>query len=213
MIKAVIFDLDGVVINAGIFHNIAERKLLSDIGIQMTFEEIRRYAGMAPEVWFKEVLEKNNKHADPIELTKKKYEMVYDMLKDNISVIPGALELIESLKKNKIKVAIASGSSKKYIDFILSRLNLDFDVVMSSEEVSKGKPNPELFLTISKRLKIKPENCSVIEDAYFGVIAAKRAGMKCIGFVNKNSGNQDLSEADLIIDDLNELTLDKIQSL
>lgn len=213
MIKAVIFDMDGVVVDTGFMHNITEQKLLADLGIHMTLEEIRKYAGTAPEVWFKMVLEKNNKHTDIKELVKKKYKMVYDMLNEGVPVIPGFLQLFELLRKNGLKIALASGSSKKFMNFIISKIKLDFDVVVSSEEVSKGKPDPELFLTTSEKLKIKPENCLVIEDAHLGVIAAKKARMKCIAFVNKNSGNQDLSGADLIVDNLNEITLDKIRNL
>lgn len=213
VIKAVIFDMDGVVVDTGLMHNLAEQKLLADLGIHMTLEEIRKYAGTAPEVWFKMVLEKNDKRANTKELAKKKYEMVYDMLDKSIPIIPGFLQLFELLKKNGIEVALASGSSKRFINFIVSKLGLGFDAVISSEEVSKGKPNPDLFLAVSKKLRIKPENCLVVEDAHLGVLAAKRAGMKCIAFINKNSGNQDLSKAALIVDNLNEITLDKIQNL
>ena len=102
MIKAVIFDMDGVVVDTGLAHNIAEKKVLNDIGIDITFEEIRRYAGVAANVWFKEVLKKHNKVADVKGLEKKKFEMAYKSLEKNMPFVPGVLELIESLKKNFI---------------------------------------------------------------------------------------------------------------
>jgi HAD superfamily hydrolase (TIGR01509 family) len=213
MIEAVIFDMDGVVVDTGIVHNTAEQKVLGAVGVHITIDEIRKYAGQPAEVWFKEVLRKNNKSADVDELVKKKHDIMYAMLKNEIPLIPGFLGLFESLKKNKIKVALASGSQRKFIDFILSRLNIRFDVVVSYEDVSSFKPDPGLFLAASKKLNVKPSNCLVIEDAYFGVIAAKKAGMRCVGLINKNSGKQDLSRADLIVNNLNELNLDKIQSL
>lgn len=212
MIKAVIFDMDGVVVDTGLIHNTAEKKVLDEIGIHMTFDEIQEYAGQAAEVWFKEVLKKNKKSANIEELVKKKFNMVYDILEDEIPVIPGFLDLFKSLKRNKIKVALASGSSKKFMNFIVSKLELKFDLVISSEEVSKGKPDPELFLMVSKKLKIEPEDCLVIEDANLGVIAAKRAKMKCIGFINKNSGNQDLSKADLIVKNLSDIGVNIIKN-
>jgi HAD superfamily hydrolase (TIGR01509 family) len=213
MIKAVIFDMDGVVVDTGLTHNLAEQRVLGDIGIRMTIDEIRKYAGQPAEAWFKEVLRKHNKSANVDELVKKKHDIMYAMLEDEIPVIPGFLGLFESLKKNRIKVALASGSQRRFIDFILSRLKIKFDVTISYEDISSFKPDPGLFLAASKKLRIEHSNCLVIEDAYFGVIAAKKAGMKCVGLINKNSGKQDLSEADLIIDDLNKLTFKKIQEL
>lgn len=121
--------------------------------------------------------------------------------------------MFQLLKKNKIKVALASGSQKRFIDFILSKLPIVFDVVVSYEDVFSSKPDPAIFLTASQKLKIEPRNCLVIEDAHNGVIAAKKAGMKCVGLINKNSGKQDLSEADLIIHKLNELNFNKLQEL
>lgn len=213
MMQAVIFDMDGVVVDTGVTHNIAEQSVLEGIGIHLTLDEIRRYAGQPAELWFKEVLRKNNKSANIDELVKKKHDTMYRMLEDGIPTIPGFLGLFESLKRNKIKTALASGSQKRFINFILSKLKVRFDAVVSYEDVLSSKPDPAIFLAASKKLKIEPSNCLVIEDAHHGVIAAKKAGMKCIGLINKNSGKQDLSEADLIIDDLNKLTFKKIQEL
>jgi HAD superfamily hydrolase (TIGR01509 family) len=213
MIEAVIFDMDGVVVDTGITHNTAEQRVLNEVGMQMTLEEIRQYAGQPAEVWFRKVLRKNNRSADIDELVKRKHDMMYKMLEDEIPIIPGFLELFKLLKKNKIKVALASGSQKRFIDFILSKLPIVFDAVVSYEDVFSSKPDPAIFLAASQKLKTEPSNCLVIEDAHNGVIAAKKAGMKCAGLINKNSGKQDLSEADLIIHKLNELNFNKLQEL
>jgi len=215
MIKAVIFDMDGVVVKTGSIHHVAEMKVLKDIGIDITLEEVEFYAGVAAEVYFKDILKKYKKTVNLKELIKKKYKIVYDILKDGVPVIPGALELIQSLKKNQIKIALASGSPREFVNFVVSKLNLKkvFDAVISLGEITNSKPNPEIFLLAAKRMNIDSKDCLVIEDAHLGVLAAKNAGMKCIGFINKDSGDQDLSKADLIVDDLNEITLDKIQNL
>ena len=84
---------------------------------------------------------------------------------------------------------------------------------MSGEEVKKGKPDPEIFLTTANKLNVPPSKCIVIEDAANGVLAAKSAGMKCIGLQNPGSGNQDLSKADLVINNFNELDLDSLEKL
>ena len=215
MIKAVIFDMDGVVVDTGLVHNIAEQKILKDIGIDISLEEIRKYAGIAASIWFKEILKKYNKVADAEKLEKKKFKMVYNSLEKNVPFVPGALELIGLLKKNKIKIALASGSPKDFVNYIVSKssLNKKFDVVIGLGDYSNSKPDPEIFLLASKEINIKPKDCVVIEDANHGVLAAKKAGMKCIGFVNENSGNQNLSKADLIVDNLEEITIDTIKNL
>ncbi len=215
MIKAVIFDMDGVVVRTGSIHHVAEMKILKDIGINITLEEVNSYSGVAAEVYFHDILKKHNKSANVEELLEKKYKIVYSLLEDGVPVIPGVLELIELLKKNNIKVALASGSTRKFVNFIVSKLNLKkvFDVIITLDEIKNSKPNPEIFLLTTKKMNVDTKDCLVIEDAYLGIVASKRAGMKCIGFINEESGDQDLSKADLIVDDLNEITLDKIQNL
>jgi beta-phosphoglucomutase-like phosphatase (HAD superfamily) len=89
MIRAVIFDMDGVVVDTGITHNTAEQSVLNEVGVRITIEEIRRYAGQPAEVWFQKVLRKNNKSADIDELVKRKHDMMYKMLEDEIPIIPG----------------------------------------------------------------------------------------------------------------------------
>jgi len=215
MIEAVIFDMDGVIVDTELIHNTAEKKVLNDIGIDITLEEIRKYAGAASNVWFKEILKKHNKVADVYELKEKKFRMVYKILKRNIPVVPGALELIGFLKENGLKLALASGAPKEFADFIVSNLDLnkEFDEIIGFGDYSNSKPDPELFLLASGKLGVDPKDCLVVEDSRLGVLAAKSAGMKCVGFANENSGNQDLSRADSIIDDLNQITLDMIQNL
>jgi len=215
MKKAVIFDMDGVIVDTGLIHNTAEKKVLKDIGIDMTFEEIRKYSGISANVWFKDVLKKHNKVVDVEELSKKKFKIVYELLKKEIPLISGAMKLINTLKKNNVKLALASGSPKGFVDYIVSKLNLNkkFDAIIGLGDYSNSKPNPEIFLLASKKLGVVPKDCLVVEDAYLGVIAAKNAGMKCVGFINEHSGKQDLSKADLIVDNLNELTLNKIKNL
>lgn len=215
MIKAVIFDMDGVLVRTGLIHFNTEDKVLQDIGISLSREELASYNAVAADVYFKDILKKYKKSADIKKLLEKKYKMVYDILKDGVPVIPGALELIKSLKKNHIKTALASGSPAEFVDFIVSKLKIEksFDTIVSLGDIKHSKPDPEIFLLTAKRMDVDSKYCLVIEDAHLGVLAAKNAGMKCIGFINEESGDQDLSKADLIVDNLNELTLDKIQGL
>lgn len=101
------------------------------------------------------------------------------------------------------------------IELVVKKLGIDncFEVLVSGDYVKNSKPAPDIFLYAADKLKVKPHECVVIEDSYNGVHGAKKAGMKVIGFKNPNSGNQDLSEADFIIDSLGEELLEIIDEL
>lgn len=135
------------------------------------------------------------------------------MEEGNYQPISGITELLVSINKHNTTMAVASSSSIRFIEAVLRKLNIDkyFKLYISGEEIKKSKPDPDIFLKTAEMLQIKPKECIVIEDSKNGVIAAKKAGMKCIGYINPNSGNQDLSEANVVISDFNALTQEIIQ--
>jgi HAD superfamily hydrolase (TIGR01509 family) len=143
-----------------------------------------------------------------------KEEIMFRLLKENTRPTKGIIELLHELKRRNIRLAVASSSDRRLIDYILERLNVKtlFDSIMGAEDVACSKPNPEIFLKSAERLGVKPSECLVVEDAALGVEAAKRAGMKCVGYRNPNSGNQDLSRADIAIDDFSKLSIEQILS-
>jgi beta-phosphoglucomutase-like phosphatase (HAD superfamily) len=100
------------------------------------------------------------------------------------------------------------------VQYVLRKLEITrlFDSIISAEDVAHGKPDPEIFLTSAKRLKVSPAECLVVEDARLGVEAAKEAGMKCLGYRNPHSGNQDLSKADIVTDNFFSLDVQKLLS-
>jgi len=116
------------------------------------------------------------------------------------------IDFLDLVKQRGYTIAIASSGLKKNIDLILQKLNIVeyFDLIVSGEQVIKGKPEPDIFLTISEHYHINPNDCIVIEDSKNGVLAAKAAGMYCVGYYNPGSGKQDLSKADLIINHFND---------
>ena len=121
--------------------------------------------------------------------------------------IDGIRELLAELKALNIPAAIASSSPPVFIKAVLRKFDLldHFECVVSGEEVERGKPAPDVYLKAAELLGVKPQDCMVLEDARHGVAAAKAAGMKCIGFVNPNSGNQDLSQADYVVHAVSEV--------
>ncbi len=123
--------------------------------------------------------------------------------------------MIEELYKNQIKMAIASSASKRDIKIVVKKFNLKkyFDTIIGAEDVEKGKPQPKVFLKAAGRLKVKPVECLVIEDARNGILAAERANMKSIGYRNINSRYQDLSGSDLTIDNFSQINYPRIYNL
>jgi HAD superfamily hydrolase (TIGR01509 family) len=139
-----------------------------------------------------------------------------DFLRENhFEPIDGIPELVRNLAKNALAVGLASSSPSEAIALVLNKFALDqfFSVVVSGEDLKHSKPAPDIFLKTAKLLNVLPSECLVVEDAMHGVAAAKAAGMKCVGFVNKNSWNQDLSRADFIVDTIKEINVDRIRAL
>ena len=158
------------------------------------------------------------------ELIKKEYtinepteKILEQQIKDKVKVvreldiqpIEGIKELIKNLSDKHIPIAVASSSPRALIEEILNKFAIYdyFDVVISGEEVNKGKPAPDIYLKAAKLMKVNPKECVVLEDTKHGVIAAKEAGMKCIGYINPNSGKQDLKKADLIVKKITEIDI------
>ncbi|MDP4143303.1 MAG: HAD family hydrolase [Bacillota bacterium] len=216
MLEAVIFDMDGVIIDSEPIHFEVDKCTLKHCDIDILDEELNEYVGMTnPEMWSR-LREKYNIILSVEELIKLQMELKLTIL-DERDVVPidGVTALLKELKDNNIKIALASSSPREFIMAVLKKFNIEeyFIKILSGEEVTKGKPAPDIFQEVSRMLEVKPEKCIVIEDSRNGVKAAKAADMKCIGFKNINSGNQDLSKADLMVDSLEEVNLAIIKGL
>jgi HAD superfamily hydrolase (TIGR01509 family) len=129
-----------------------------------------------------------------------------------LEAITGIPELLLKLQKASIPTAVASSSPMEFIKVIINNLNLNnyFQFLLSGDEVEHGKPAPDIYLTAAKRLDVLPSDCFVLEDSHNGATAAKRAGMTCIGFQNPNSGKQDLSIADVLVNTITQIDIDKL---
>lgn len=216
MIKAVIFDMDGVISDTQKLHAKVEEKLLGKYGIKIKADEItEKFSGVPTKDFFQELFNEHKISINIDLIMKEKWkEMIIDA-KKSVSAVSGAIELINELKKQDFKLGVASSSTKKYVDVVLSKLKLKekFDVIVTQEEVRHGKPNPDIFLLTARRLNVLPENCIVIEDGISGIIAAKKAGMKSIAFIDKTKIVRNIYPADLIVSDLKLLTFEKIKNL
>jgi len=214
--KAVIFDMDGVLIDSEPLHYATDKELLKELNISVPNNYLDKFVGMTNPVMWSQILEEFNLKNNVQEILQKQIALKIKLLDEsNYQPIQGITELLLCLNEKNIKMAVASSSSKVFIKAVLKKLKIEkyFKFYISGEEINKSKPEPDIFLKAAEILKIEPKECIVIEDSKNGVIAAKRAGMKCIGFINKNSGNQDLSQANYITADFNALTFETLQSL
>ena len=215
--KCIIFDMDGVLINSEPLHFDFESKLFESLGITVSREQHETFVGTTAKTLWTSIKQYNNIPFTVQELIlKEQFEFLkYLENKEPIKLIPGVKKLIINLKSKGFHIALASSSPHRLINYIMDKTNIDeyFQVKVSGDDVINGKPNPEIFLKTAELMDIKPANCLVIEDSKNGVKAAKQAGMKCIGFRNPDSGNQDLSTSNLIINSFDSFTANLVKKI
>jgi len=214
--QAVIFDMDGVLIDSEPIHYATDKTLLKELNISVPDNYLDKFVGTTNPFMWSQILNEFKINKDLQEILDKQLALKIKTLEEgNYQPISGITELLISINKNNTTMAVASSSSILFIEAVLTKLKIDkyFKFYISGEEIKKSKPEPDIFLKTAEMLQINPKECIVIEDSKNGVIAVKRAGMKCIGYINPNSGNQDLSEATTVIHDVNVLTHELIQHL
>ena len=206
-IRAVIFDLDGVIADSEPLSGEGTKMVLERHGITMTDRERKEAIGRRLPDIFSDVLEVRGKKLSIEELMKERDRIFEGLVRKHLKAIPGSLELLQWLKDNGYRLALATSSHGSKMQLEVDHLGIGkfFDVVVCGDDVRKGKPDPEIFLKAAEKLGMKPEECAVVEDSEFGVQAAKFAGMKAIAFDSPNTHNQDISGADAIIKDIGEV--------
>lgn len=216
MLKLVIWDMDGVVIDSEPIHNKISLAAYKKYGINLTDEEAMDLIGKSNKDIWSDFKEKYSLKETVEDLTKEELLQNIKYYNENhAEPIKGVVDLLKELKETGIKVALASSSPMSFINLILDKLQIKeyFGLVLSGENFTKSKPDPQLFLAALDYFKVKPEEAVIIEDSNKGVIAAKRANINCVGFINKNSGNQDLSLADVQVEDLHSLCLKDLEDI
>lgn len=215
--KCIIFDMDGVLIDSEPLHFEFEQEVFHSLGIVVPPELHESFVGTTSRTMWS-IIKKTFNVPDAVsDLMKSESSGFLKFLKkrESIGPIKGVSGFLEKLSHSGFNIILASSSPHEQIDFILDRCNIGkyFSVRISGDDVLNGKPDPEIFLLAAETSNFEPETCIVIEDSKNGVTAAVKAGMKCIGYRNPGSGNQDLTAANLIIDDFNSLTLSLIEDL
>jgi beta-phosphoglucomutase len=211
---ACIFDLDGVLVDTAKYHFKAWKRLTDMLGIDFTENDNERLKGVSRMASLEIILEIGNMQLDE----RKKLE--YATLKNNwyieyiskmtpSEILPGCIRFITELKKEKILIAI--GSASKNTPMILERVGIQgmFDAIADGNNITKAKPDPEVFLKAAEMVGIRPEECVVFEDAVAGVQAALNAGMMCIGI----GSPEVLTKAHFVVPGLYEMNVGKLRKI
>lgn len=202
MMKYIIFDMDGVLINTEPLHYKLWTQVFAERGIEIDFEHYKGCIGSTNHTLFNLIEEGYGVrfHEDPTVLTRFKELKNLYIRENGIPPIAGVVDTVAKLKEMGYQLAVASSSMQEYIEICTEKVGIKqyFDILYSAERVARPKPFPDVFLAVADAMGASPEECIVIEDSYNGSRAAKAAGMKCLGFANPDSGNQDLSAADVI---------------
>ncbi len=214
-LQAVIFDMDGVIIDSEKLWFKVGESLLSKYGIDYTEEMRRKIMGMG-SIETMELIKRTYSIKDSISsLLEQRNHIVLEVFNNSIvPLIPTAIDFIKMVSRNGYKIAIASSSPQELINLVVNRLELAgyFSAIVSGDKVSRGKPYPDIYLLTARELKVDNKRCLVLEDSPNGVKAAKNAGMKCIG-ITTNASKEELKEADLSINSFADLTIAKMMAL
>ena len=208
-IEAVIFDMDGTMIDNMSTHKEAWKEFCSRKGINLSDADFKqKISGFKNDQIFINLFGYNLSENQIAEYANDKESVYRELYKPKIKEVPGLTDMILKIKKLSIKLAIATTAPKANRDFALRELHLEnyFDVILGEEDVKKGKPDPEIYLKTAELLNIGPKACLVFEDSPAGLQSGKGAGMKVVGLATSHS-NEDLSGADLIVEDFSKLEL------
>jgi len=223
MLKAVIFDFDGVITDSEVLHFRAFNSVLNAYGVELNTQEYyKSYLGFSDVDCFKFLIQQGRlgitENEIPL-LVVKKTAIYEDLAKNEGKLIEGVRDFLAMLDQNDIAMGICSGALLPEIEMILEDANLrdHFQTIVSAEHVKKGKPDPEGFLLALKRINakrpdpVKPAECVVIEDAHWGLQAATSAGMHTVGVTNSYEAGR--LKAEIVVGNLKELALADLQSL
>lgn len=207
--KAVIFDMDGVIIDSEPIHSRVKMDTFAHFGLPFAEEDLVHYMGRTSRVIFEDTLRKFGRtDITAADMAAYKHDHYLEVLESGeIEPVTGSVEFIQRLHAAGIPLALATSSNVRAMNAVLDSFGIRkyFTSILSGGALPESKPHPAIYLISAERLGVKPEDCMVVEDTTNGIRAAKAAGMYCVAYRNPNSGEQDLSLADKIVDDFSKI--------
>ena len=211
---AFIFDMDGVIIDSEPIHSRVKMDTFAHFALDFPEKDLALYMGRTSEAIFSDVLKKSGRTDILLEdLVRYKHEHYLEVLESGIiEPVAGSVELIQSLKAAGLPLALATSSWHQVMRTVLAQFGISdcFQSVISGGELPASKPDPAIYRLSAKNLGVAPDSCMVLEDTENGIKAAKGAGMYCIAYRNPNSGQQNLAQADLVVDSIADISLKNI---
>lgn len=217
MLKAVIFDMDGVIIDTEPLHQKAFYMMFNTFNLKISKELYQSFTGQSTISVCKNICTLFNLKIPPYELMKIKQDNFKGLFQNDrgLALIPGVLELIKNYHQNGLKLVLASSASMQTINSVFTRFDLDqyFIGKLSGADLKASKPHPEIFEKAALTSGYSKTECIVIEDSTNGIKAANAAGIYCVAFKSPNTLNQSYDTADKVISDFKEINYSKIQAL
>lgn len=217
MLKAVLFDMDGVIIDSEPLHQKAYYAMFKEVGITISEELYQSFTGQATLQICRQLVQEYNLNRVPQELVNIKRSIFKQLFLNDpdLGLIAGVRELIEDYYKNGLILVLASSASMTTINNVFSKFELNqyFKAKLSGADLEESKPNPEIFLKAVEASGCKPSECMVIEDATNGIKAAHAAGIFCVGFKSLHSKNQNYSLANKVISSFEEIRFKELYNL
>lgn len=211
-LKAIIFDMDGVLVDSEPLHLLAMTRWLKQFGVEYTETENRDFLGRKDLYIAQVLIERYNLKLNPREFVKGKEKILAEVMRSSSAARPGVYQILEAIRQASIPRAVASSATVDAIATVMDVLDIGkyFSILTSGDEVEHSKPAPDIFLLAAKKLAVNPENCLVIEDTLNGLKAAKAAGMYSISIPCDATAHEDHSIADLRLSSLEQIKLDEI---
>ena len=215
MIKAVIFDMDGVMVDSEYLWERAETILLSRRNIEYNDQYRDQIVGLNQNDSGKLLIETFSLNESIEEVISERIDILFELYDSQLKLNTGLINLLEKLKINNFLLAVASSSPKKVVRYVVDKFKLSnyFHAIISGDNAAEGKPHPEIYLKTAQELSTAPKSCVAIEDSINGLISAKEAGMYCIAVPDKRLSQNPFKKADLILCSLDEITISTIKSL
>ena len=214
MIKGVIFDMDGVLVDNRDAHIEAFEIICRKYGVPFDREKFMPTFGMTNDLILERLMPEVIKTTDWKKIAVEKENIYREIFERTIATAKGLVDFLKALKKEGYKTAVGSSGNTPNVNFVLDRCGIAgyFDAIANGDMITRGKPDPEVYLLAAKKLELAPGECIVVEDAPVGIRAARSAGESVVAIAS-TFRREDLSDYDILIDDFTQITPEDIRNL